>query len=94
MTLLGINKLDVFIRKHSDARGWIENWTSDVKNAKWKAPHDIKKRYASASILPENTMIFNVKGNRYRMEVQVAFQTGHVVVKWVGTHSEYTSRYQ
>lgn len=94
MTLLGRNKLDSFIRKHSDARRWIENWVSDIENAQWKTPQDIKKRYATVSFLPNNIVIFNVKGNRYRMEVQAAFNTGNIIVKWIGTHAEYTSKYR
>lgn len=94
MTLLGRNKLDSFIRKHSDTRRWIENWVSDVENAQWKTPQDIKKRYTTVSFLPNNIVIFNVKGNRYRLEVQAAFNTGHIIVKWIGTHAEYTNKYR
>lgn len=90
MTLIGREKLQAFTLKHSDARSWINNWISDVEHAKWKGPSDIKEKYATASFLADNVIFFNVKGNSYRLRVQVAYATGKVFVKWVGTHEEYS----
>ncbi|HEX5424261.1 MAG TPA: type II toxin-antitoxin system HigB family toxin [Candidatus Acidoferrales bacterium] len=92
MQLVGRNKLDEFIKTHADTRAWIENWVTDIETARWRTSQDIKSRYASASFLADRTVIFNVKGNRYRLEVQVAYHTGVVVVGWIGTHAEYTKR--
>ena len=92
MLLVGRDRLDEFIKAHADARAWIENWINDVEAARWRTPQDIKSSYASVSILANRIVIFNVKGNRYRLEVQVAYNTGVVVVKWAGTHAEYTKR--
>ncbi len=90
MTLIGREKLQIFIRKHPDARSWVNAWIVDVEHAKWRGPQDIKERYASASFLADNIVFFNVKGNSYRLQVQIAYATGKVVVKWIGTHGEYT----
>lgn len=90
MILIGREKLTVFIRNHANIRGWIENWISDVEGADWKNTLDIKKRYSSASFLKENHVVFNVKGNSYRLLIQVAFRTGKVLVKWIGSHAEYS----
>lgn len=92
MLLVGRDQLDEFTKAHADARAWIENWINDVEAARWRTPQDIKSSYASVSILANRVVIFNVKGNRYRLEVQVAYNTGVVVVKWAGTHAEYTKR--
>ena len=92
MWIVGRNKLDEFCRAHSDSRDWIRNWIADTSSATWQTPQDVKLRYASASFPATNRVIFNVKGNRYRMEVQVAYHTGVVVVEWIGTHAEYTKR--
>jgi mRNA interferase HigB len=92
MKIAGRNLLDAFCAKHTDARGWIENWLSDTEAATWAKPQDVKDRYASASFLAGNTIIFNVKGNDYRLEIVCAFKTGVVVVKWAGTHAEYDDR--
>ena len=92
MRLVGRNTLDVFIRAHADARAWTENWIADIEAAQWRTPQDIRNSYASASFLADRIVIFNVKGNRYRLEVQVAYNTGVVIVKWAGTHADYTKR--
>ena len=92
MQIAGRDKLDAFSGAHADARPWIENWIADAEAAQWRTPQDIKRNYASASFLADNIVIFNVKGNHYRMEVRVAYRTGSVVVRWAGTHAEYTKR--
>ena len=92
MRLVGRQKLDEFRGAHADARSWMANWIADTEVANWKGPQDIKRSYATASFLPDNLVIFNVKGNRYRLEVQVAYGTGVVVIRWVGTHAECTKR--
>ena len=92
MRIAGRDELDEFVGDHADARTWIENWIADAETARWLTPQDIKRNYASVSFLASNIVIFNVKGNRYRMEVRVAYNTSTVVVRWAGTHAEYTKR--
>ena len=92
MLIVGRKKLDEFAGVHADVRPWIENWIADTEAARWLTPQDIKSLYASASFLAGNVVIFNVKGQRYRLEVQVAYNTGVVIVRRVGTHAEYTKR--
>ena len=92
MLLVGRDRLDEFTKAHADACAWIENWMAVIEAARWRSPQDIKNSYASASFLANRVVIFNVKGNRYRLETQVAFNTGVVVVRWAGTHAEYTKR--
>lgn len=92
MRIAGRNLLEEFCARHSDARRWIEAWLSDTEAVTWASPQDIKDRYSSASFVAGNTVIFNVKGNDYRLEVTCAYRTGVVVVKWVGSHAEYDKR--
>jgi len=92
MLLTGRDKLHEFTSAHADARAWIENWIADVEAAQWRTPQDIKNVYSSASFLSGGIVIFNVKGNRYRLEVRVAFNTGIVITRWAGTHAEYNKR--
>ena len=92
MKIRGHDKLEEFTRKHTDARGWSGLWISVVEDAKWGKFQDIKSRYPSASHLHPNWVIFNVKGNEYRLEVKVLYKTGVVRVEWVGTHEEYNRR--
>jgi len=92
MKIAGRNLLEGFCTRHADARRWIEIWLSDAETATWTRPQDIKDRYSTASFLAGNTVIFNVKGNEYRLEITCAYQTGVVVVNWVGAHAEYEER--
>lgn len=92
MRIVGREKLDYFVRAHADARAWIENWIADTEKARWRMPRDIKSDYASASFLANNVVIFNVKGNHYRLEVLVAYNAGAVVIRWAGTHAHYSKR--
>lgn len=92
MKIIGIGVLHTFCVKHADCRKWISNWILDTRSSRWETTHDIKNRYPSASFLEGNVVIFNVRGNTYRLETQVAFLTSVVAVKWMGTHSEYDHR--
>ncbi len=92
MRITGREKLEVFVRAHADARAWIENWIADIEKAKWRTPRDIKSSYASASFLASNVVIFNVKGNHYRLLVLASYNAGVVVIRWAGTHAQYTKR--
>lgn len=94
MRIIGLNQLNDFCVDHADCRGWIANWISDVRVCRWKTTHDIRIRYSSASFLPSNVVVFNVKGNNYRLETQVTFGVGVVAIKWIGPHSEYTRRHR
>lgn len=92
MIIVGREHLQAFGDSHADARNWIENWTADTEMASWDSPHDVKNRYPSASFLGGGLTIFNVKGNRYRLETTIAYNTKVVVVDWIGTHAEYDKR--
>ena len=92
MRIVGRETLDRFCSRHADARKWISSWLSEVESSAWVNPQAIKDRYAAASFVGGNTVIFNVKGNDYRLEVTVAYRTGTVVVNWIGTHAEYDER--
>jgi mRNA interferase HigB len=90
MRVVGRNLLSEFAQKHADAAAHIDAWTSEVSEAKWKTPGDVKKRYPSASILSNNRVVFNLKGNRYRVATSAHYATGVVLVDRIGTHAEYS----
>lgn len=89
MKIIGREKLYEFKKKHSDAVSQIDAWEAETENAEWETSQDIKRRYASASFLADNHVIFNIKGNSYRLKIQVSYKTKIVIIKNVGTHSEY-----
>ena len=92
MRVVGRNIIDAFCHRHADVRHWMENWLADAERAGWKTPSDIKDSYASASFLAGNVVIFNVKGNSYRLEAVVKYRAGVVAVTWAGSHSAYDAR--
>ena len=89
MVIVGRDKLAAFTKRHSDSRQWIAAWMVEVESAIWKRLTDVKQRYPKASILSNNRVIFDVRGNRYRMLTQIAFGLGRIAILRVGTHAEY-----
>ena len=89
MRLVGTELLAEFAAQHADIRHALDAWICEVEDADWAGPKDIKARYPSASVLSDNRFVFNIKGNRYRIEAKVSFELKVVLVKQVGTHSEY-----
>ncbi len=81
--------LSDFARAHSEVRAAIEAWVSEVTAADWSKPDDIRARYATASFMAGNRVVFNLKGNKYRLDAKIAYQTRVVLVKRIGTHAEY-----
>ena len=69
--------------------GAVEAWLAEAQDAVWQTPHDVTQRFPTASVLPENRVVFNLRGNRYRLEVSVAYRAGVVVIRRIGTHAEY-----
>ena len=78
-----------FWEKHPDARQPLQSWYVDVKHAYWSSPTDIKSIYRNASFLGDNRIIFNIKGNTYRLIVVVQNKFGNVYIRFVGSHQEY-----
>lgn len=89
MKIVGRDKLSAFSTKHATAKKALDAWFSEAEQADWKTPQDIKNRYRSADFLADNRVIFNIKGNHYRLVVKVRYQNGIVRIEWVGTHAEY-----
>ena len=89
MKLVGRNKLNEFAWKHATSRGPIRAWVAEIEGAQWQSMQAIKARYPLSSILPENRVVFNLGGNKYRLETTVAFGTAVVVVNRIGTLAEY-----
>lgn len=92
MRILGLPLLEEFKKSHADVRGPLDAWRIDVEGQTWLIPQDIKQRYKAADFLAENRVIFNIKGNSYRLVVQVRYQNGIVLIEWVGTHAEYSKK--
>jgi mRNA interferase HigB len=89
MRIISRRTLREFWEKRPDARQSLQAWYADVKHADWKSPADIKNVYRNASFLANNRVVFNIKGNRYRVVVAVQYKYRLVYLRFVGTHQEY-----
>ena len=67
----------------------LDAWFYEVRRARWKSTADVRRSYASASIVTAERIVFNIKGNAYRLVVAVDFEKGIVWIKWIGTHRAY-----
>lgn len=67
----------------------LDAWFDEVSKADWKSSADVKRLYATASIVSAERIVFNIKGNAYRLVVAVDFEKAIVWIKWIGTHKAY-----
>lgn len=74
---------------HPDSEQYLKTWFDTVMNSDWKTPNDVKLTYASASILKEGRIVFNIKGNSYRLVARFNYEKQWVFIRFIGTHLEY-----
>jgi len=67
----------------------LNAWFDEVKKARWTSTAEVKRSYATVSIVTAERIVFNVKGNAYRLVVAVDFEKSIVWIKWIGTHKDY-----
>ena len=70
-------------------KGALDAWFDEVRKARWRSTAEVKRSYATASIATAERIVFNVKGNAYRLVVAVDFERSIVWIKWIGTHRDY-----
>ncbi|MCM2312371.1 MAG: type II toxin-antitoxin system HigB family toxin [Steroidobacteraceae bacterium] len=73
----------------SDVRRALEAWHREARRASWQSPQEIKRQYASASLLKGGRVVFNLGGNSYRLVVRINFTQQIVFVRFIGTHADY-----
>ena len=89
MRVISKKPLREFWESHADAKAALQAWYEDAERAQWRTPDDIKRSYGNASIIGDNRVIFNIKGNDYRLVVRIHYDRGYIYVRFIGTHSEY-----
>jgi mRNA interferase HigB len=67
----------------------LDSWFHEVQRADWKNPADVVKSYANASIITDERVVFNIKGNDYRLVVAIDYTRQLVFIKWLGSHAAY-----
>jgi len=89
MRVIALSSLRAFWEQHLDAEQPLKAWYEEATNANWTQPSEIKAQYRSASVLKNRRVVFNIKGNDYRLIVAVAYKLQIVYVKFIGTHKAY-----
>ena len=89
MRIIAKSALREFWERHSDAEESLLAWYREVKQEDWDTPAKVKDKYRSASIVGDNRVVFNIKGNDYRLVVKINYPYRVVYIRFVGTHAEY-----
>lgn len=87
--LFAKSTLREFWEKFPDSEQYLKTWYDTVMSSKWKSPSDVKRTYANASILKENRIVFNIKGNSYRLVAKINFEKQWIFIRFIGSHKEY-----
>ncbi len=88
MRVIAKKVLRAFWEKHNDCEDQLKSWYKEAEEADWQIPNDIKKEYPTASFLADNRVVFNIKGNHYRLIVKINYAFSIVFIRFVGTHTE------
>ncbi len=89
MRVIAVKTLRDFSAKHPLAKQALLAWHDEACKANWKTPADIKRHFASASFVGNNRVVFNIKGNDFRLIVAIAYKLGVAYIKFIVTHAHY-----
>jgi mRNA interferase HigB len=89
MNIFNKSSLNSFWEKHAETKTELLKWYHHTSKQNWKGPLDVKKSYVTASIIANNRVVFNIRGNAYRLIVEFSYGRGSGFVKFIGTHREY-----
>ena len=89
MHVISRPELIKFWKKHPDAEVPLKIWFKNVKQAKWNSVNELKKQFTTADYIGNNRVVFNIKGNHYRIVVLVFFTGQKMFIRFIGTHAEY-----
>ena len=91
MRIIAIKTLKDFWtnNKYKDSEQSLKSWYQEVKKSKWSSSADIKHQYKSASIINNNRVVFNIKGNKYRLIITIKYDFNLIYIRFIGTHKQY-----
>ena len=91
MRIIAKSRLKKFWEKHADAEQAMKSWYAIVEKVDWASPQDVKDRFARASILRDNRVVFDIAGGNYRLVVKFNYPYRIAYIRFVGTHKQYDS---
>jgi mRNA interferase HigB len=89
MRIISRKALRDFWDRYPDAEQALRAWYANVKQAAWETPAEVKAAYRNASLVGNDRIVFNIKGNRYRLVAAIDYHYGVIYIRFVGTHLEY-----
>jgi mRNA interferase HigB len=89
MRILSRSTLRDFWESHPDTEEALKTWYYEASHAEWQSPADVKTAHRNASIIANNRVVFNIKGNSYRLIVAIRYDLGIIFIRFIGTHAEY-----
>jgi mRNA interferase HigB len=89
MRIVALSTLRAFWERHPDSKTPLQSWYALASRTVWTSPSEIKQAYRNASFTANNRVVFNIKGNDYRLVVAVRYDRGLMYVRFVGTHRQY-----
>ena len=89
MRIIAKKILRDFWKQHPDSEHQLKAWYQETSNAEWETPNKIKIEYPTASFLVDNRVVFNIKGNHYRLIVKINYDYQMIWIRFIGTHAEY-----
>jgi mRNA interferase HigB len=89
MHIVSLKTLRLFWEIHPDAEQPLRAWYTIARRAQWRTPTDVRAAYGSASFVGNNRIVFNIKGNDYRLIVLTEYSKGRLFIRFVGTHADY-----
>lgn len=87
--ILSKRRIKEFWEKHPDSKSYLETWYETANKAVWKKPNDIKEFYSTVTILKNSRVVFNIKGNDYRLIAKINYEKQWMFIRFIGTHAEY-----
>ena len=89
MRIIALATLRDFWKRHPEAEIPLRSWYTLASRSDWRYPADVKAAYRNASVVAKNRIVFNIKGNDYRLIAAVHYNRGMMFIRFVGTHREY-----
>jgi len=91
MRVIAFRTLREFFERpeYSDSETALRSWYHDAKIAEWKNSNELKEQYKNASIVGDGRVVFNIKGNDYRLVVAIDYDFQAIFIRFIGTHKQY-----
>lgn len=89
MRIIAKRTLRDFWRKHTDCEEQLKAWYRETEKSKWNNINEVKNHYPNSSVLKDNRLVYNIKGNNYRLIVKFNFEYQISWIRFIGTHAEY-----